>query len=210
MELFSAHALHHHSQHQELIRSLRQYHADGGYARDVERVAGEALAYLRRLRRGRGLRAIVLDIDETALSNAWRHLVAPNNAFSARSWAQWIAEAKAPVVRPTLEVFQAARTAGLEVFFVSGRPPRHVAATKRNLRRAGYDEWSGMFLEPRLKDGETLSIFPEAAAYKTAVRWSLVERGYRIVLNMGDQTSDLSGGYADKTFKLPNPFYTII
>jgi len=210
MELFSAHALHHHPDHDELIHTLRHYHADGGYVRDVESIAKQAITYLERLKAGRGLRAIVLDIDETALSNSWQHLVAPSNAFNARSWAQWIAEAKAPVIQPTLEVYRTARAAGLEVFFVSGRPPRHVGATKRNLKRAGYDAWSGIFLEPRMKGGETLSIFPEAAAYKTAVRWSLVERGYRVVLNMGDQTSDLSGGYADKTFKLPNPFYTII
>jgi hypothetical protein len=29
------------------------------------------------------------------------------------------------------------------------------------------------------------------------------------VLNMGDQLSDLEGGYAERTFKLPNPFYWI-
>jgi hypothetical protein len=26
---------------------------------------------------------------------------------------------------------------------------------------------------------------------------------------MGDQLSDLEGGYAERTFKLPNPFYWI-
>jgi len=29
------------------------------------------------------------------------------------------------------------------------------------------------------------------------------------ILNMGDQESDPAGGYADVTFKLPNPFYYI-
>ena len=33
------------------------------------------------------------------------------------------------------------------------------------------------------------------------------QRGFRIVANFGDQFSDLKGGYADKTFKLPNPTY---
>ena len=32
-------------------------------------------------------------------------------------------------------------------------------------------------------------------------------QGYDIVGNFGDQFSDLIGGYADKTFKLPNPNY---
>ncbi len=31
--------------------------------------------------------------------------------------------------------------------------------------------------------------------------------GYDIVANFGDQFSDLNGGFADETFKIPNPMY---
>jgi HAD superfamily, subfamily IIIB (Acid phosphatase) len=31
--------------------------------------------------------------------------------------------------------------------------------------------------------------------------------GYDIVGNFGDQFSDLNGGFADETFKIPNPMY---
>jgi len=31
--------------------------------------------------------------------------------------------------------------------------------------------------------------------------------GYDVVLNIGDQFSDLIGGYADRAVKLPNPTY---
>jgi hypothetical protein len=30
-----------------------------------------------------------------------------------------------------------------------------------------------------------------------------------VTANIGDQPSDLSGGYAEKTFLLPNPFYRV-
>jgi hypothetical protein len=43
--------------------------------------------------------------------------------------------------------------------------------------------------------------------YKAPARQKLVEQGYRILLNVGDQNSDLAGGFAERTFKLPNPFY---
>ena len=33
--------------------------------------------------------------------------------------------------------------------------------------------------------------------------------GYTIVANIGDQPSDLDGGFAERTFLLPNPFYRI-
>jgi len=46
-------------------------------------------------------------------------------------------------------------------------------------------------------------------AYKSAARADIEADGYRIVLNVGDQDSDLRGGHADKAYKLPNPFYFI-
>ena len=43
--------------------------------------------------------------------------------------------------------------------------------------------------------------------YKSATRAHIESLGYDIVANFGDQFSDLKGGYADRTFKLPNPNY---
>ncbi len=43
--------------------------------------------------------------------------------------------------------------------------------------------------------------------YKSGTRAYIESQGYDIVADFGDQYSDLLGGYADKTFKLPNPNY---
>jgi predicted secreted acid phosphatase len=43
--------------------------------------------------------------------------------------------------------------------------------------------------------------------YKSGTRAYIESQGYDIVADMGDQFSDLLGGYADKTFKMPNPNY---
>jgi len=43
--------------------------------------------------------------------------------------------------------------------------------------------------------------------YKSATRQYIESLGYEIVANFGDQYSDFSGGFEDKTFKLPNPSY---
>jgi predicted secreted acid phosphatase len=44
--------------------------------------------------------------------------------------------------------------------------------------------------------------------YKSGTRAYIEETlGYDIVANFGDQFNDLDGGFADKTFKLPNPNY---
>jgi hypothetical protein len=60
----------------------------------------------------------------------------------------------------------------------------------------------------------TESEIPQTAAtYKLAARWRIAAAGFRIVVNVGDQASDLSGdshgAVADHTFKLPNPFYFV-
>jgi predicted secreted acid phosphatase len=44
-------------------------------------------------------------------------------------------------------------------------------------------------------------------AYKSGTRAYIESLGYDIVANFGDQYSDLIGGYADRTFKMPNPSY---
>ena len=43
--------------------------------------------------------------------------------------------------------------------------------------------------------------------YKSGTRAYIESQGYDIVGDFGDQFSDLLGGYADKTFKMPNPNY---
>jgi predicted secreted acid phosphatase len=43
--------------------------------------------------------------------------------------------------------------------------------------------------------------------YKSGTRAYIESQGYEIVGNFGDQFSDLLNGFADKTFKMPNPNY---
>jgi hypothetical protein len=45
--------------------------------------------------------------------------------------------------------------------------------------------------------------------YKSKARADIEGRNYKIVVNVGDQQSDLDGGFAMMTFRVPNPFYFI-
>jgi hypothetical protein len=48
------------------------------------------------------------------------------------------------------------------------------------------------------------------AAYETCARADIEKRfSATIIANIGDQQSGLSGGHAERTFKVPNPFYFI-
>jgi hypothetical protein len=45
------------------------------------------------------------------------------------------------------------------------------------------------------------------SGHKSGTRAHLEALGWDIVGNFGDQFSDLVGGFADKTFKMPDPNY---
>jgi len=87
------------------------------------------------------------------------------------------------------------------VFFITGRPPQIQEITETNLRNVGYDGGWNRPTSSRLKPTPSSSSPPRAKAIKKS--------GYHIVINVGDQQSDLDGGFAQQDFKLPNPFYFI-
>ncbi len=122
----------------------------------------------------------------------------------------WDRTGKATAIGPTLGLFKVARSIGVSVFFITGRHEMERAATARNLLRAGYVDahgrkgWIDLKMEP---NGTKKLDF--TADFKAPQRAKIESSGYDIIANVGDQQSDLDGGYAERTFKLPNPFYYI-
>jgi acid phosphatase len=195
----------------ETKREVAAYVDSGRYEAEVTAMLDQARAFLAsRAARG-GKLAIVLDVDETALSNLtslrandWGFIVGgpcdlPRGPCGLLAW---IAMAQSPPIKPVLALARFARDRGMAIFFLTGRPERLRAVTERNLQAAGY-EWTGVLLKP-----DALNI-PSAVDFKAAERRRLVAEGYTIVVNIGDQMSDLDGGFAERTYKLPNPFYFV-
>jgi len=117
-------------------------------------------------------------------------------------FVSWIVLARAEPIRPVRELARFARSQGVAVFLLTGRPERLRAATEANLKAAGY-EWTAVLLKPDALNS------PSAVDFKAPERKKLIDQGYVIVVNIGDQISDLDGGYAERTYKLPNPFYFV-
>ena len=51
--------------------------------------------------------------------------------------------------------------------------------------------------------------YVSAADFKAPQRALIEHQAYTVIANIGDQPSDLDGGFAERTFLLPNPFYRI-
>jgi hypothetical protein len=157
--------------------------------------------------------AMVMDIDETSLSS-YCQMKREDFGYISTLRNEWQVGREAAVAIPGgVRLFNEAKKAGVAVFFITGRPgvgdytvTKHGAdqtvATARNLEAAGYHGWTGLALRDGAENGMP------TIEYKSAERRKIVEKGYHIVLSVGDQWSDLLGDpQAEVSVKLPNPFY---
>jgi len=146
--------------------------------------------------------ALILDIDETSLSS-YCEMRREAYGYIPSMFETWIVSPEASIPIPgTLRLFRAARAAGVSVFFITGRPNEQRAATAANLKAAGFEGWTGL----RLREGPEKTM--PTTAYKSSERQKIVDAGYHLLMNVGDQWSDLDGSpRADISVKLPNPFY---
>lgn len=183
-------------------QDLRAYVTTGHYQEDLAAVAVEAQAWVeqRGAKRASGERlAVVFDLDETLLSN-WPHLSAMDFGYIPASWDQWVQDGKAPAIEPVREVYRTARRLGIDVVFITGRRERDRAGTEKNLRAIDCADYAAFICKADDSKEST-------GKFKTDARAKLEAEGRVIIANLGDQESDLTGGHAEKVFKLPNPFY---
>ncbi len=123
--------------------------------------------------------AIVFDIDNTTLETDFGF-----------SYPQ-------PANKPVLEAARYAQEHGVALFFVTARPDIIYSFTEYNLKQTGY-RVSGLYVR------NFIDLFKNVAEYKTAQRVDIEKKGYTIIANIGNSATDLSGGHAEKTYKLPD------
>ncbi len=214
----------------DLIKLRAVYYRCTQYEADIAAVLHEAKEWVAERAPQVTKPAIVLDIDETSLSN-WTRIYRDQFAYFANGPCrldragfcgdlQWQRSEMAPAIKPTLELYKFARCQdvtppcrSLEVFFVTGRHESDETIdaetptqwTIENLDKAGYLGLSPDHLYMRPKDSTGL-----VENFKTQARAEIEQKfGVTIIANVGDQDSDLVGGHAERTFKVPNPFYFI-
>ncbi len=192
----------------DLKAELKQYYACtckcGCYSKDLDHQADRAIAFLRMRAahpEAQEKLALVLDIDETTLSNYEEMVNADFGYIKAVSDA-WIETAKAPAIPGTLRLFNEAQRLGVTVFFITGRPESQRAATELNLHNQGFKDWQQLILRQPPQAHST------AHDYKSSSGEIIQQQGYKIILNVGDQWSDLKGApEAEFSVKYPDPYY---
>jgi acid phosphatase len=193
-----------------LRKELEQYHectcTCGCYSHDLDSQADRAIAFLDRRAAHVGTNqklAVVLDIDETSLSN-YQQLLQSGFAFNKNAFDVWVGTGQAPAIPGTLRLYKEAQRRGVSVFFITGRPESQRAVTERNLQAQGYTNWQQLILRSSSLSSETVD------TYKSNARARIVSQGYKLVLNVGDQWSDLKGTpEAEFSVKYPDPYYFI-
>jgi hypothetical protein len=201
---------------------------DGNYAKEAQAVAASARRYLARPHHGHGSKAILLDVDDTTLLT-WNYELASNWAYNPTTNATYVLGQQFQPVFGMVDLVTYAKSKGYAIFYLTGRGAAQEAATLGNLTvdgvgvDAGYpapttlpNGEDGLFTKPPVADypdylKAACAADPNGSCttlhYKSATRAHIESLGYDIVANFGDQYSDLKGGYADRTFKLPNPNY---
>jgi predicted secreted acid phosphatase len=205
-------------------------------------------------------RAIVLDVDDTTLTN-WNYELFSNWDFNPTTNAQFVGLTGTtftgnafPATPGMVDLVNRAKALGYAIFYLTGRGDAQHQATIANLvsdTAAGFTDLptvtisgktipevdagyqmptpldsghggfaDGLFTKPPVGSYPAYLNKPEFCGpsiangvscptiqYKSGVRAYIESQGYDIVGNFGDQFSDLLGGFADKTFKMPNPNY---
>jgi len=159
--------------------------------------------------------AIVFDADDTTLWTYDMEDAAMHFNFDPALQNVWVQEERFPATPGMVDFVNRARKRGFAVFGITGRNDDQKTATLGNLRKVGYKpfkaknfytKWTGTGASQQ-PSYVTCRAKCTTVEFKANTRKHIESLGYRIVLNVGDQWSDLQGGYADRVLKLPNPTY---
>ncbi|MEU5380606.1 MULTISPECIES: HAD family acid phosphatase [unclassified Streptomyces] len=196
---------------------------DSPYAKDLAKIDAAAKSYIDKAAREdhhRGKKpAVVFDIDDTLLLSL-DYEKRYNYNYNATTWNDYVDRADRPPVFGSPELVRYAASKGVEVFYNSGLSETQRAGAVENLKKVGADvnlDTAHMFLKDKanppayLSDCATPTTWTcTTVQYKSGTRGHIEhDLGYDIIANFGDQYSDLDGGNADRTYKLPNPTYFV-
>ena len=211
-------------------KTIATYYGDPGtgiadtttspYIREMDAIVAKELRQLPRIladaRRHHEKPAIVFDADDTTLWTYDMEVGDMKFVYSPAEQDVWVQGQKFPATPAMVRLVNTAKAMGFTVFGLTGRNDDQKAATVANLQKVGYHgftssnlytKWTGKGASQQPSYITCASASCTTVEYKALTRKHIEKLGYTITLNVGDQWSDLQGGYAERALKLPNPTY---
>jgi hypothetical protein len=182
---------------------------DGITAR-TQRYLAERLSHPRAIK---GKPALVLDVDDTSLITLG-YEVSIGFGFTPASNAAYLQTHTLPAVFGMTGLANWAASHKITVFWITGRHEPQRDLTAANLTAVGYEpshDTAHLFLKPDTNPPAYLTCGTTCTTiqYKSLTRGHIESGGFDILADVGDQFSDLKGGFTDRTVKMPNPMYFI-
>lgn len=196
------------------LKQLDAYIHGGQYEQDVTVIVLEAMKIVEAaIKHNVKPKIIVMDIDETILSNASyilanKELIRLNHVHHGlhkeeqdafKRLKDWQYRSQCTLIDPMVAFYAWLLEKPVSVVFLTARTLDLKAATERNLKLMNLP------LSPVLY--RDIEQWPISTLFKSAMRQSIVESGSDIILNIGDQPGDFEGGCWQEALYVPNPFY---
>jgi predicted secreted acid phosphatase len=158
--------------------------------------------------------AIVLDTDDTMLETYDFEVGQMHFNFNPALNNTDILGEGFPATPAMVAFENKAQSLGFAVIGITGRSAAQQTASIENLTHVGYTGFTPSNYYVKWAAGAQPSYITCATASCTTVEYKAETRkhleqdlGFDIALSVGDQWSDLQGGFADRIQKLPNPTY---
>ncbi len=178
---------------------ITQYYESGEYAADLRKKTDAATKSLKaQLKKEPRKPAIVFDIDDT-LESTYR--CAKKGNFERSAINVCTAQGDQDPIPRMWTLLKYAQKRKVAIFVITGRPQGIEPGTREQLKEDGLTGKYTLVMRPNSEFGKP------SQPYKAAARKAIQKKKFKILVNIGDQDSDLDGGYAVKRYKVPNPMY---
>jgi predicted secreted acid phosphatase len=181
---------------------LRDYVFSDSYYEEVGAVVLKAATHIKDFI-GKPNICVIFDIDQTAIDQ-YQFMNDKDFGWDEQALEESFVITSFPAMYLILELYKNLVENKISVIFLTSKRKKYDEYTIKQLANAGYTNHTKLIT----RSDEDIGTIQE---YKIRERKNLVSEGWNIIANVGDQQSDLDGGYPalDFCFKLPNPFYLI-
>ena len=181
--------------------SVKEYYESGKYDEEMNKIFNDAKDQINNIRIDNNS-AVIFDVDDTALSN-YEISKKLDFGYDYTIVQDWVMSAKLPAIKQTKDFFDFLKSKNIKRIFLTSRNYDEYDATYKNLVDQGYTGFDTLIV--RSKSDKDLG----SQNFKTKERENLTKAGYEIIATVGDQWTDLNGGFSGIKIKVPNYLYKV-